>query len=89
MAHAEKPSFNRPAEPGGLIDAQAAPGSSASATEAVPACLGALDEHDAAVERWLREAVAPVVDAMRADPERAQGLDDVLDGLRARHARAR
>ncbi len=88
MAHAEEPSFNRPANPEALIDAQAGPGSPASATEAVPAGLGPLDEQDAAVERWLRGAVAPVVDAMRADPERAQGLDDVFARLRARHAPA-
>ncbi len=88
MAHAEKRTFSLPAEHAAFIDAQVASGSYASASEVVRAGLRALQERDAAVERWLREEVAPVVDAMRADPDRAQGVEDVFDRLRARHARA-
>ena len=40
----------------------------ASASEVVRAGLRALQERDAAVERWLREEVAPVCDAMQAEP---------------------
>jgi antitoxin ParD1/3/4 len=88
MAQAEKRTFSLPAEHAAFIDAQVASGAYASASEVVRAGLRALQERDAAVERWLREEVAPVVDAMRADPDRAQGVGDVFDQLRARHAQA-
>jgi hypothetical protein len=52
---------------------------------AVSACR-ALQERDAAVERWLRDEVAPVFDAMKADPSRGLPAADVFDMVRARHA---
>jgi antitoxin ParD1/3/4 len=45
-----------------------------------------LQERDAAVERWLREEVVPVYDAMKADPNRAVPADKVFDAIRAHHA---
>lgn len=88
MSHAEKRTFSLPKEHAAFIDAQVASGSYASASEVVRAGLRALQERDAAVERWLREEVAPVYDAMQADPERARGLDEVFGAIRARHARS-
>ncbi len=44
-------------------------------------------ERDAAVERWLRDEVAPVYDAMRASPNRAFSLDDVFADIRSRQAK--
>ena len=37
-------------------------------------------------ERWLREEVVPVYDAMQADPTRALSADEVLTAIRSRHA---
>lgn len=88
MAHAEKRTFSLPAEHVAFIDQQVASGSYASASEVVRAGLRALQERDAAVERWLREEVAPVYDAMQADPGRAQSMDEVFGAIRARHARS-
>lgn len=88
MAHAEKRTFSLPVEHVTFIDEQVASGSYASASEVVRAGLRALQERDAAVERWLREEVAPVYDAMVVDPERARSMDDVFGAIRARHARA-
>ena len=44
-----------------------------------------LQERDAAVERWLRDAVVPVYDAMQADPGRGRSAGQVADRLRAHH----
>jgi antitoxin ParD1/3/4 len=40
-------------------------------------------------ERWLRDEVAPVYDAMLADPGRARSVADVFGEVRARHASSR
>jgi antitoxin ParD1/3/4 len=39
----------------------------------------------AATERWLREDVVPVYDAMEANPARGISAEQVLASLRARH----
>lgn len=41
---------------------------------------------DALVRQWLREEVAPVYDAMQADPARGLSSDEVRAALSARHA---
>jgi len=43
------------------------------------------DERDR-VEKWLREEVVGVYDAMQADPGRAISADQVFATVRARHA---
>jgi len=43
-------------------------------------------EHDEALERWLREEVAPAAEAVQADPSSAISLDEVMRGLRELHA---
>ena len=50
--------FSLPAEQAAFIDAKGSSGAYASASEVVRAGLRALQERDAAVERWLREEVA-------------------------------
>ena len=88
MAHAKKRTFSLPAEHVRFIDQQVASGSYASASEVVRAGLRALQERDAAVERWLREEVAPAYDTMQADPDRARSMEEVFGAIRARHARS-
>lgn len=46
----------------------------------------ALQAREAAIERWLREDVAPACGAMRQDPSRAVPAEQVLHTLRAYHA---
>ena len=87
MPAAAKRTFSLPAEQAKFIDAKVASGNYASGSEVVRAGLRALQERDAAVEQWLREEVAPVYDAMKADPKRGIPAKKVFDAVRAHHAR--
>lgn len=88
MATVEKRTVSLPPEHTAFIDGLVASGSYASASEVVRAGLRALQERNAAVERWLQEEVAPVYDAMERDPSRAQSAEQVFEAIRARHAKA-
>jgi antitoxin ParD1/3/4 len=87
MAVIEKRTISLPAEHAAFIDAKVSSGAYASASEVVRAGLRALQERDAAVERWLREEVAPVYDAMKADPSRGIPAEQDFAEIRALHAR--
>jgi antitoxin ParD1/3/4 len=86
MAATEKRTFSLPVEQSSFIDQLVKSGSYASASDVVRAGLRALQERDAAVERWLRDEVAPVYDAMKADPSRGIPAEDAFAAVRARHA---
>jgi len=68
MAAIAKRTFSLPAEHAKFIDAKVASGDDASGSEVVRAGLRALQERDAAVERWLNEDVGPAYDAIKKDP---------------------
>ncbi len=86
MPATEKRTFTLPVEQSSFIDQQVQSGSYASASDVVRAGLRALQERDEAVERWLRDEVAPVYDAMKADPSRGIPAEDAFSAVRARHA---
>jgi antitoxin ParD1/3/4 len=86
MAAVQKRTFSLPAEQAGYIDQLVASGSYASSSEVIRAGLRALQERDAAVERWLKEEVVPVAAAMLNDPSRALSSEQVFDGIRKLHA---
>lgn len=86
MSTIEKRTISLPAEHTAFIDAKVASGAYASASEVVRAGLRALRERDEAVERWLRDEVAPVYDAMAVDPDRGIPAETVFADIRARHA---
>ena len=86
MPGIEKRTVSLPAAQASYIDALVAAGTYASASEVVRAGLRALQERDAAIERWLRDEVAPTYDAMKANPGRGLSADQVTAALAARHA---
>jgi len=57
----EKRTISLPVEQASYIDTLVASGGYASASEVVRAGLRALQERDAAVDRWLRDEVVPGV----------------------------
>ena len=86
MSAIDKRTISLPAEHAAFIDAKVASGAYASASEVVRAGLRALQEHDAAIERWLRDEVAPAYDRMKADPKRGIPALQAFAKIRARHA---
>lgn len=88
MASVEKRTVSLPAEQASYIDGLVASGTYASASEVVRAGLRALQERDAAVERWLREVAVGHAEYL-ADPSKAVPADQILDRIKARRAAAR
>jgi antitoxin ParD1/3/4 len=86
MPSTAKRTFSLPVEQSRFIDKQVARGTYASGSEVVRAGLRALQERDAAVERWLKDEVVPVYDAMVADPGRAIPARKVFAAIRKHHA---
>lgn len=85
MPAAEKRTFSLPTEQASYIDGLVSSGSYATASEVVRAGLRALQERDAAVDRWLREEVVGVAQAMQADPGRGIPAAQVFAELRDLH----
>ena len=86
MGSVEKRTFSLSAELVAFIDAQVKSGSFASASEVVRAGLRALQERDAAVERWLREDVAAAYDRWKTDPADGLSSEEMAERMRGRHA---
>jgi putative addiction module CopG family antidote len=63
-------------------------GAYATESEVVREGLRALEERDAAVERWLREEVAPAYDAHKAGTLGSSPLAEAFDRLEAHMSRA-
>jgi antitoxin ParD1/3/4 len=84
MTEIEKRTFSLPSEHSSFIDKKVESGDYASASEVVRAGLRALQERDAAIERWLNTEVAKTYDAMVADPARGIPIKDAFKTLRAK-----
>ncbi|WP_366656909.1 type II toxin-antitoxin system ParD family antitoxin [Fodinicurvata sp. EGI_FJ10296] len=89
MPGISKRTVSLPDDYAAYIDRMVASGAFASASEVVRAGLRALQEREAAVDRWLREEVAPTYDAMYEDPDRGIPASRVFDELRAHHTGSR
>lgn len=85
MGASTKRTISLPDEHAEFIDAKVASGDYASASEVVRAGLRALQERDAAIERWLREEVVPTYEHMKANPESWIPAEEVFRRLRERN----
>jgi putative addiction module CopG family antidote len=72
-------SITLPIEMADMVKDKVASGDYASESEVIREGLRALQDRDAAVERWLREEVLPTVIKHEADPSRAIPIDQVFD----------
>ncbi|WP_420238693.1 type II toxin-antitoxin system ParD family antitoxin [Telmatobacter bradus] len=81
----DKRTISLSAEQGEYIDQLVESGAYNSASEVVRAGLRALEERNAAVERWLRTEVVEAYDALEADPDRAIPANEVFAAVAARH----
>lgn len=86
MSRVKKRTFSLAAEHAAYIDDKVSSGAYASASEVVRAGLRALQERDAAIERWLRDEAGPAYDAMKSNPERGHLAKSVFAETRARYA---
>lgn len=80
-----------PLEMAQMVKAKVSSGEYATESEVIRDGLRTLAARDAAVEKWLRDEVAPTFDEMKAHPERAIPLDEAfaefeaqIDGLAAK-----
>ena len=78
----EKRTVSLPPEQGRYIDSLVESGAYASASEVVRAGPRALEERDAAVERWLRTEVVQAHDEIEANPSSAIPAEQVFAELR-------
>jgi antitoxin ParD1/3/4 len=85
MSSVEKRTFSLPAEHAAFIDDKIASGAYASGSEVVRAGLRALQERDAAVEKWLRDEVVAAYDAHDKEPARAIPAKEAFARLRRSH----
>ena len=83
MRTTQQLSITLPMEMARLVKEKVANGTYATESEVIREGLRALQEREAAVERWLREDVAPTYDAYKANPTRAQPLKAVTTELDA------
>jgi len=79
-------SITLPNEMAAEVRAKVASGEYASESEVIRDGLRALQARDKAVEHWLRTAVVPAYEAMKAEPNRGVSLDRVRAALAERHA---
>jgi len=85
MPTVEKRTINLPPAQASYVEPLVKAGGYASPSEVMPAALRAPQERDAAVDHWLKQDVAPVYDAMVADPDRGLSADQVRAAMRAHH----
>ena len=85
MRSTQQFSITLPNEMADAVRSKVAAGEYATESEVIRDGLRALLARDRAVESWLREQAAPAYDALKADPSRAIGVDQLRASLAAEH----
>jgi antitoxin ParD1/3/4 len=88
MRTTQQMSITLPNELAEAVRAKVASGEYATESEVIRDGLRVLMARDRAVERWLREQVAPAYDALKRDPSRAVSVKQVRARLAAEHKKA-
>lgn len=86
MRSTQSLSITLPLEMAQMVKDKVASGEYATESEVIRDGLRTLAARDAAVEKWLREEVAPAYDAHKAEPSRALPLDEAMARVRQRIA---
>jgi putative addiction module CopG family antidote len=73
-----------PLEMAQMVKNKVSSGEYATESEVIRDGLRTLAARDAAVDRWLREEVAPAMDALQKDPSLVSPLEDVRKRLHSR-----
>lgn len=90
MNKIDRRTISLPTEQSDYIDRLVESGAYGSASEVVRAGIRALQQHDKAIENWLRTEVAETYDRVKAGTERLVPVDEVVAELnKRRHARDR
>jgi len=83
MPKVVKRTYSLTAEQAAFIDRKVASGEYASGSEVVRESLRVAQKHDEMIDKWLREEVAPVYDAWKANPVGGLSAQEVLDDVKA------
>ncbi|MBL8596692.1 MAG: type II toxin-antitoxin system ParD family antitoxin [Devosia sp.] len=83
MPKVVKRTFSLTEEQAKFIDSMVESGGFATGSEVVRDGLRAMQEYEAAIERWLHEEVVPTLRELDADPSRARPVDEVFAELYA------
>ncbi len=89
MNKIDRRTVSLPAEQGAFIDRLVDSGEYGSASEVVRAGIRALQQHDKAIEHWLRTEVAETYDKMVADPSRGIPIEDIRAEFQQRSRKRR
>jgi len=87
MRSTQQFSITLPNEMAVMVRTKVETGEYASESEVIRDGLRALIARDHAVETWLREAVVPAAQSLRAKPSRALTANEVRNHLTARRSR--
>lgn len=85
MAKVVKRTFSLTEEQAKFIDDRVASGGYASGSEVVREGLREMQDEDAAIDRWLRKEVLPVLDRVRSGKTKTHTPEEVRQHLRERH----
>ncbi len=83
MRSTQQLSITLPVEMAKMVKDKVASGVYASESEVIREGIRALQEREAAIEKWLREEVAPTYERYKADPSATSDVDDVTARLDA------
>jgi antitoxin ParD1/3/4 len=85
MRTTQQLSITLPNDMADIVRGKVLAGEYASESEVIRDGLRALMARDRAVENWLKQEVAPALDALKADPTRALSVEQLRARLAAEH----